>query len=194
MELPNFQLRYQTLKANHGQSVFHENIKKSKHGWVALFHYEVLATFRFHHQTLETNHAASSDPENRSWSKYISRRFLQDQTRPGYVVSLWSASAYLPSPSSDPENHSCDNIYAKPPTLRPRPPRPRKTSNLGHRLGRPYGWASTSIQTSITLETENEIGIGVKNGTRIGMTIKKEISRCKRRRNAFYVDRAAREN
>ncbi|GBP77565.1 hypothetical protein EVAR_57242_1 [Eumeta japonica] len=48
---------YQTLKANHGQSVFHENINKSKHGWVALFHYEVLAsTFRFHHQTLETNH------------------------------------------------------------------------------------------------------------------------------------------
>ncbi|GBP76030.1 hypothetical protein EVAR_33338_1 [Eumeta japonica] len=32
MELPNFQLRYQTLKANHGQSVFHENINKSKHG------------------------------------------------------------------------------------------------------------------------------------------------------------------
>ncbi|GBP90742.1 hypothetical protein EVAR_26712_1 [Eumeta japonica] len=26
----NFQLRYQTLKANHGQSVFHENINKSK--------------------------------------------------------------------------------------------------------------------------------------------------------------------
>ncbi|GBP07906.1 hypothetical protein EVAR_78065_1 [Eumeta japonica] len=32
MELPNFQLRYQTLKANHGQSVFHENINKFKHG------------------------------------------------------------------------------------------------------------------------------------------------------------------
>ncbi|GBP48559.1 hypothetical protein EVAR_38534_1 [Eumeta japonica] len=32
MELPNFQLRYQTLKANHGQSVFHENINKSKYG------------------------------------------------------------------------------------------------------------------------------------------------------------------
>ncbi|GBP24853.1 PiggyBac transposable element-derived protein 4 [Eumeta japonica] len=31
MELPNFQLCYQTLKANHGQSVFHENINKSKH-------------------------------------------------------------------------------------------------------------------------------------------------------------------
>ncbi|GBP91571.1 hypothetical protein EVAR_67171_1 [Eumeta japonica] len=25
----NFQLRYQTLKANHGQNVFHENINKS---------------------------------------------------------------------------------------------------------------------------------------------------------------------
>ncbi|GBP48399.1 hypothetical protein EVAR_36833_1 [Eumeta japonica] len=32
MELSNFQLRYQILKANHGQSVFHENINKSKHG------------------------------------------------------------------------------------------------------------------------------------------------------------------
>ncbi|GBP30985.1 hypothetical protein EVAR_81883_1 [Eumeta japonica] len=28
----NCQLRYQTLKTNHGQSVFHENINKSKHG------------------------------------------------------------------------------------------------------------------------------------------------------------------
>ncbi|GBP64532.1 hypothetical protein EVAR_53031_1 [Eumeta japonica] len=32
MEFPNFELRYQTLKANRGQSVFHENTNKSKHG------------------------------------------------------------------------------------------------------------------------------------------------------------------
>ncbi|GBP58033.1 hypothetical protein EVAR_39749_1 [Eumeta japonica] len=57
MELLNFQLRYQTLKSNHGQSVFNENINKSKHGYAALFHYGVLAsTFRFHHQNLETKH------------------------------------------------------------------------------------------------------------------------------------------
>ncbi|GBP58189.1 hypothetical protein EVAR_87766_1 [Eumeta japonica] len=31
MELADFQFRYQTLKANHGQSVFHDNINKSKH-------------------------------------------------------------------------------------------------------------------------------------------------------------------
>ncbi|GBP68396.1 hypothetical protein EVAR_38632_1 [Eumeta japonica] len=45
-ELQNFQLRCQTLKANHGQSVFHDNIN---HGYAALFRYGVLAsTFRLH--------------------------------------------------------------------------------------------------------------------------------------------------
>ncbi|GBP73397.1 hypothetical protein EVAR_21353_1 [Eumeta japonica] len=43
MELSNFQLRYQTLKANHGQRVFHDNINKSKHGWDMLFRYRVPA-------------------------------------------------------------------------------------------------------------------------------------------------------
>ncbi|GBP30179.1 hypothetical protein EVAR_94487_1 [Eumeta japonica] len=32
MELPNFQLHYHTLQVNHDQSVFHDNINKSKHG------------------------------------------------------------------------------------------------------------------------------------------------------------------
>ncbi|GBP26161.1 Mariner Mos1 transposase [Eumeta japonica] len=32
MELLNFQLHYQTLKANHGQSVFHDITNKLKHG------------------------------------------------------------------------------------------------------------------------------------------------------------------
>ncbi|GBP13271.1 hypothetical protein EVAR_8198_1 [Eumeta japonica] len=58
MEIPNFQLRYQTLKSNHGQSVFHNNINKSKHGYAALFHYGVLASIlRLHYKTLETNHS-----------------------------------------------------------------------------------------------------------------------------------------
>ncbi|GBP38824.1 hypothetical protein EVAR_33575_1 [Eumeta japonica] len=53
MELPNVQLCDHILKANHGQSVFHDNMNKSKHGWVTLSHYGVLAsTFRLHHQTL----------------------------------------------------------------------------------------------------------------------------------------------
>ncbi|GBP62617.1 hypothetical protein EVAR_46456_1 [Eumeta japonica] len=65
MEFPNFQLRYQTLKGNHGRSVFHDNINKPKHGYAALFNYGVLIlTFRFHHQTLKITHSESAFQDN----------------------------------------------------------------------------------------------------------------------------------
>ncbi|GBP59681.1 hypothetical protein EVAR_39838_1 [Eumeta japonica] len=50
--------------------------------------------------------APLSDPESQSWSKCIPREYQQVQTWLDYVVLLWRASAYLPSPSSDPETHS----------------------------------------------------------------------------------------
>ncbi|GBP75235.1 hypothetical protein EVAR_45434_1 [Eumeta japonica] len=65
MELPNFQLHYQTLKANHGQSVFHDNSNNRKHRSDTLFYYRVLVpTFRLHHQTLKIVHGQSTSVDD----------------------------------------------------------------------------------------------------------------------------------
>ncbi|GBP53525.1 hypothetical protein EVAR_45398_1 [Eumeta japonica] len=42
MDLPSFQLRYQTLKANYGQSAFQDNSNNREHCSDTLFYYRVL--------------------------------------------------------------------------------------------------------------------------------------------------------